>query len=100
MNELARNRQVVFGIAKEGQGDGVPVVLLGIPKGAWEWMKDGRTHTFDLTKVGMPIKIIMYGAKNHAQALSMLQQGSNAAGSPVENRLDDDFSIKPMGEEP
>jgi hypothetical protein len=35
--------------------------LLGVPAGAWDYMKDGKTHHFDLTNIGVPFKL-MFGA--------------------------------------
>jgi len=95
MSELDRERKIVFGVSPEGQGDGVPVVMLGITKGAWEWMKDGRTHSLDLTKIGLPVKIMLYGAKNHKEAISVIEQHNNNLGIPIVNKTTEDFSIQP-----
>jgi hypothetical protein len=65
--------KVVFGVCPGGEGDGVPLVLLGIPKGAWEYMKDGKTHNFDLTKAGIPVKLMLYGGDSHSHCMKMIE---------------------------
>lgn len=87
--------KMVFGVSPEGQGDGVPLVLLGIPAGAWEYMREGKTHTFDLTKVGLPIKIMLYGAADHAAAMKLIEGHLTDKGMPYVDARREDFSIKP-----
>ncbi len=95
MRQLDPERKIVFGVSMSGQGDGIPLVMMGIPKGAWEWMKDGRTHSFDLTKVGLPVKLILYGAKNYNEALAAVKQHNKNIGVPTKEMMDEDFSIQP-----
>lgn len=85
--------RVVFGVAPDEAG-GVPLVLLGIPTSGWDYMKDGKTHTFDLTSIGLPLKLIMFGAKDRDEAVRLLEEGNRRAGLPT---LHDrrDFGIKP-----
>lgn len=87
--------KMVFGVSPEGQGDGVPLVLLGIPAGAWEHMREGKTHTFDLTKIGLPIKIMLYGAADHAAAMKLIEGHLSDKGMPYVDARREDFSIKP-----
>lgn len=87
--------KMVFGVSPEGQGDGVPLVLLGIPAGAWEHMREGKTHTFDLTKIGLPIKIMLYGAADHAAAMKLIEGHLTDKGMPYVDARREDFSIKP-----
>lgn len=86
--------KMVFGISP-GTGDGVPCILLGIPAGAWEHMKDGKTHSFDMTKVGIPVKILLYGADNHTAAMKMIEGHMTDRGLPYLDARREDFSIKP-----
>lgn len=90
-------QKIVFAISPQGQGDGVPVIILGIPRGAWEYMRDGKTHNFDLTKVGVPVKIIAYGASTHAAAMKMIEGHIAGRGEAYLNKMNEDFSIKPKG---
>ncbi len=84
--------KMVFAVSP---GDGVPVVLLGIPQGAWEYMKDGKTHTFDLTRVGIPVKLMLYGAKDHDAAMKMIETHMSDRKLPYLDARREDFSIKP-----
>jgi hypothetical protein len=63
--------RVVFAIG-EDRATRNQVVILGVPEAAWEYMKEGNTHTFDLTKLGLPIKIIMFGAKDREEAIAAI----------------------------
>lgn len=87
--------KIVFAISPDGQGDGVPVILMGIPAGAWEYMRNGKTHTFDLTKAGLPVKFVLYGAADHAEAMKVMEATMAASGTVIDDRRRDDFSIKP-----
>jgi hypothetical protein len=62
--------KIVFALAPDTDA---PLVLLGIPSGAWEHMKNGQTHTFDLTKLGLPLKLMLYGAADHTAAMKMIE---------------------------
>jgi hypothetical protein len=72
-DEIAtKDQKVVFAISHEGTGDGIPLVLLGVPRAAWVYMRDGKTHTFDLTKAGLPIKIMMFGGNDQGEIKRLL----------------------------
>lgn len=88
-------QKVVFGLSPDGQGDGVPLLLLGIPQAAWDYMRDGKTHTFDLTKVGLPVKLVLFGAADHAAARKAIEAANAAAGYPTLDLRREDFAIKP-----
>lgn len=60
-------QKVVFAIT-EDKG----TLILGIPQAGWEFMKDGMTHTFDLRSLGVPIRLILFGAKDRKTALKLL----------------------------
>lgn len=69
-------------------------VLLGVPLAAWEYMKDGHTHTFDLTKLGLPIRILLYGGRDHTEVRAVIDAHNTRLGvSEVQDRRDEDFSI-------
>ena len=92
---MNKEQQVVFAIAPAGQGDGAPMLLFGIPEGAWEQMKDGHTHTFDLTKAGLPLKIVIYGGKDHAEVMKIVSDHMKERNLPYVDERGIDFSIKP-----
>ena len=66
MNE----EKMVFAVGK--MPDGVPVVILGISQAAWDYMKDGKTHTIDLTSLGHRLKFVLFGGKDRADVLRQI----------------------------
>lgn len=95
---MSSTNKVVFAIGRS-DGDAVPTIILGVSREAWVHMKDGRTHTFDLTKAGVPVKLVMFGAKDNAEAKRLIMTGAgNAAGEPIIDATDRDFSIKAAGD--
>lgn len=63
-DSMKPEEKVVFAVSPRGHvddDDGTFDVLLGVPLAAWEYMKDGKTHIFDLTKLGLPVRILLYG---------------------------------------
>jgi len=92
---MSASDQVVFAIGR-GEGDAVPTIVLGVSREAWVYMKDGQSHTFDLTKAGVPVKIIMFGAKDREEAKRLIMAGAgNSQNEPMLDATDLDFSIKP-----
>jgi hypothetical protein len=87
--------KIVFGFIPDNSGKAADVVVLGIPTAAWEYMKDGHTHTLDLTKIGIPMKLILFGSATHQAALDVIKQHNE--GKPMEDRRHEDFSVKPDG---
>lgn len=91
MNKLGVEDKIIFAVSHEGQGDGVPLVILGVPTGAWEYMKDGKTHTFDLTKAGVPVKLMLYGAASHQAAMDVIDGHFKQTGQPYLDERRTDF---------
>lgn len=87
--------KIVFAVSYEGQGDGVPIVILGIPRAAWVYMRDGKTHNFDLTKAGVPVKLMLFGAKDHSDAMKTLDDAAKLNGVAYEDARNKDFDIHP-----
>ena len=73
-----RANQVVFAVSS--RADGGVDVLLGVPTAAWEYMQDGKTHTFDLTKLGLSIRLIMCGGKDQAQLRGWIDEHNKRLG--------------------
>lgn len=69
-----------------------PTIILGVPKAAWDYMKDGKTHTFDFTQAGLPIQVIMFGAETQEEILELINQASKLP--QFEQDLEKDFGIK------
>ncbi len=87
-----RDSKVVFGISWTPDA---PVVILGIPQKAFEAMMGGTTQTFDLTKVGLPLQIVMFADETYDGAKKVLEGSFAKAGVPVLDETRRDFSITP-----
>lgn len=70
---MNKDEKLVFAMGKGD--DGVPVVILGVSDAAWEFMKNGMTHTLDLTSLGHGFKLVVFGGRNHEQIKSLIPQG-------------------------
>src|ERR1700682_5614191 len=93
--KLTVDQKIAFAISPGGQGDGVPMLIVGVPAGAWDYMKDGKTHHLDLTKIGVPVNCFFCGAKSHEAAMRVLQRGAAARGEATLDERRRDFSIEP-----
>jgi hypothetical protein len=87
------DEKLVFALAPDGQGDGVPLLIIGVPAAAWEYMKYGKTHNLDFTKVGVPLKMMMYGAESHDAAMKIIQDAMKVLKQPYMDMRREDFSI-------
>lgn len=74
--------------------DGSTVLLLGIPRRAWETMQDGHAKDLDLTGIGLPVKLLIFGADDHASVMKVINASFAEAGVPVLDERRRDFSIK------
>ncbi len=90
MKQIKKEEQVIFTIGADH--DGVPMVVLAVPEKAWEYMKDGKTHNFDLTKAGLNLRIMVFGGKDHESIISTIKQAQGYAEAI--KAFDKDFSIK------
>ena len=81
---------LVFGFAHEVDG---AVCLLGVPDAAWGYMKDGKTQLLDLHKLGIPVKLILFGCRTQAEAIKVIEEHNAKQNRPV-LRSNEDFSIK------
>lgn len=75
-----REKRVVVGVGEPLPG-AVPSVILGMPPAAWDAMANGKTHTFDLTKVGIPVQIMMFRGDSYEHTVEVMQSGAVAAGA-------------------
>lgn len=88
MNE----EQVIFAVAPRGERE--RDILLGVSAAAWEYMKDGKTHTFDLTKLGLPIRIIMFGGRDQTMIRAQVDAHNQRLGvERTEDFSGTDFSL-------
>jgi len=81
-----KNRKIAVAKADGTPGE-PPVVMLGIPAGAWEHMKDGDTHHFDLTKTGIPVKFVLFGGPDYPSVIETLNVAAQMlTGTPLGDR--------------
>jgi hypothetical protein len=88
-------QKIVFGITPNPDERGTATLLIGIPAAAWEYMKDGKTHHFDLTSIGVPLQIMLYGAATHDEAMKHIEAHNRRLGVAMLDERRRDFSIKP-----
>lgn len=67
MAEIKPEQKTVFAVT-EDKG----TVIIGVPAAAWEYMKDGMTHTYDLRRFGVPVRIVLFGGADRAACLAPL----------------------------
>lgn len=73
--------------------DGVPLVIFGIPRPAFERMADGKTSTFDLTSVGVPVRMSCFGGESYEDCMKTLEAAAAASGTIIDKRENKDFGI-------
>lgn len=95
-----KDEQIMFGIAPDGNGDGVPILIIGIPQAAWAFMASGeRTHTFDLTRVGVGLKALVFGSATHETARAEVMKGIAESGAEMTvDATAQDFTLKDQAE--
>ena len=95
MSKENENR-IAFAVSFQGEGDGIPLVIMGVPKAAWEHMKDGNTHHFDLTTVGIACKLILFGSETHETAQETMRQAAKDKGVRYVDATGQYFGIKSL----
>lgn len=88
------DKKIVFAVAPGATEKDPVTCLLGLPTAAWEYIKDGKTHTLDLTKVlGIPLQIILYGGATHEECLAVIHRHNSVNGIVSTDRRNEDFGI-------
>lgn len=59
--------------------DGVPVVTVLIPEKAWAYMIDGNCHDYDMTNIGIPLRLIIGRCHDHADGMTIFEQANGGA---------------------
>ena len=93
---MAHEHNVVFGIGENQEGR--KYLILGVSKEAWLFMKDGQTHTFDMSSLGLPFDVLLFGAPTRQAALNMISLGMQADGIKPDVDVSKERGIK--GTEP
>lgn len=87
---MSGEEKMVFAVSKIGDE---PSLLLGIPQAAWEYMKDGKTHHFDLTKAGIPLKLLVFGCEKRGDAVTIIEEHNRRQGMATLYQPGKDFGI-------
>lgn len=94
----SHDRRVVFATAarpRTGEPGIQPLIIVGIPSGAWRGMRTGQSQHFDLKRAGLDVGVMLYGASDYASARKQLEAAAANLGLPLEDRTRHDFAIKP-----
>lgn len=83
----------VFAVAPADE-TGVVTLIVGIPRAAWVYMKDGRTTHFELTRVGLPLRVVLFGNRDHAAVMADLNASMAAQDLAYDDRRRDDWSAE------
>lgn len=86
------DRKVVVGVSPEPNG--VAQVILLIPPPAWDYTEGGNAHTFDLTKWGYPIQIILGRCKDRADGIATITKANADRGLRTVDGPED-IALKP-----
>lgn len=86
------NEKVIFGYAPRGAAADL---IIGMPADAWAYCKDGKTHTLDLSSIGIPIRLMIFGAADHDAAKKVIDEHNSKLGLASLDARRQDFSIKP-----
>jgi hypothetical protein len=92
-----REEKVIFAFAPaSSQPDHIPTLTFMMPEKSRHYMRNGMCHEFNLTNVGIPLRIIIGGCDDHAHGMAILQQ---ANGGPL-NKFKDVRDVDMHMDEP
>lgn len=78
MPDQTKEEKLVVALGTGGDQP-VPVVILGMTDAAWEYCAEGQTHLLDMTKLGIPCKLVLFGCRDHKNAAELINTlGVNA----------------------
>lgn len=86
-------QKMVFAVAPTAEG---PVLMIGIPDGAWADFNSeaGKTQTMDLARIGIPLRLMVYGGGSHSDCLKVITDTCAANGITLDDRRREDFGIR------
>lgn len=84
----------VFAVSPGEKPSDAPMISIGVPKGAWDYMRDGKTHHLDLSPVGIPVRMMLFGAETHDEAMKVLQEAAKRMGASIRDERRRDFGMK------
>ena len=86
-------KRMVWGIIPTTDGK-PPIIMLGIPQGAWNRLKHHEAQTIDMTRHKIPLRVMVYGGQSHKDCLEVIEKAARSAGIAIIDERRDDHSIK------
>lgn len=86
------NESFTFSLAADP--DGGVVIMVGMPRKARDYIADGKTNTADFASLGVPVKLVVFGAETHQDCLDIIKKANEQNALFTEEQMDKDFSIK------
>jgi len=86
------NSKPVFALGQLTDGTGA-ALMIGFPEAAIENMKKGIAPDLDLSKLGVPLKIMFFSGADHDACMKVLEQAAAAKGVPLLDERRKYFSI-------
>lgn len=72
--------------------DGKPLLMFIVPETAYNDAPNGWSFPFDLTAVGLPIRVSIVKAKDHADGMAQIEAIAKQKGIPILDQRRKDFS--------
>lgn len=88
-----RKERMVFAVAMDADGAGC-TIMIGITQACWAEMQADFCKDANFHPVGIPVKLIVYGCKDHDDAVRVLKESALAAGADFTVETQADFGIK------
>lgn len=87
----------MFGVNASDKGY---TLVVGIPDASWEYCKDGKTLTIDLSSVGVPMRFLLFGCRNQQEAKDtiMAHNKKHEDKPSLDMTEGPDFAIKEGGQ--
>jgi hypothetical protein len=87
------DEKIVFSLIPGSDNDtAMPILILGVPRAAWDYMKGGKTHNFDFSSIGIPLQMMLYGADTHADAVKVIEDVAESKGIVLDDQRRKDFT--------
>lgn len=85
------DEKIIFATSRGERGE--PIIMIGIPKKAYEYMADGKTHNFNLKPIGLDLSVLLFGCEDHDQGMEMLTGAIKAKGEKIIDMRNQKFDI-------
>lgn len=77
--------------------DGVPTLVFVMPEQSWQYMQNGLGHEFDLTNVGIPLRVVIGRTATHETGMADLERANGGSLKKARDvrHIDMHFGKKP-----